>query len=250
MTEPSKKIAQLEKLLEFSFSRKALLERALTHRSYAFESDPEEPLDNENLEFLGDSVVGLLAADFFYSNYGDLSEGELSKLKASAANTIALSLLARKIRLDKFIFLGKGEEKSGGRKKDKILAGAFEAVVGAIYLDGGFEAARRFVLRLLEFSFKKIREESFQINNYKSALQELLQKENLPAPTYKLVTEKGPDHKKSFVVEVCDQDKSLATAKGHSKKAAEQVAAKKALKRLLGKRMKTLSPGTFIMKKR
>jgi len=250
MTAQPKKIAQLEKILDFFFSRKELLERALTHRSHAYEKHPAEPLDNETLEFLGDSVVGLIVADFFYSKYNDMTEGELSKLKSWAANTIALSDLAQRIRLDKFILLGRGEEKSGGRKKERILAGAFEAVVGAIYVDGGYEAARKFLLRFLESSFKKIRQESFLINNYKSALQEHFQKENLAAPVYRLITEKGPDHKKSFVIEVCHQDQPLAKAKGHSKKSAEQNAAQKALKRLLGKKMKTLTPGTFILKKR
>jgi len=242
--------SELGRRLGHAFRDPALLARALTHRSYAYEEQPAEPLDNETLEFLGDSVVGLISADFFYSNYSDRTEGELSKLKSSAANTLALAGLARKIKLDKFILLGKGEEKSGGRKKDKILAGAFEALMGAIYVDGGYEAARRFLLRFLESPFKKMKEERFLINNYKSALQELFQKQNLAAPVYRLVTEKGPDHKKSFVVEVYNQDQPLARAKGRSKKGAEQSAAQKALKHLLGKGMKTLTPGTFILKKR
>jgi len=243
------KISQVEKILGRSFGRRELLERALTHRSHAYENQPEDLQDNENLEFLGDSVIGLIVADFFYSAHPELTEGELSKLKSTAVSTLALSQLAQRVRLDKFILLGKGEEKSGGRKKNTILAGVFEAVVGALYLDGGLEAARQFLLRFLESSFKKIKGGRFFINNYKSALQEYFQKENLPAPGYKLLTEKGPDHKKSFVVEVAFGQKSLAKAKGHSIKNAEQNAAQKALKHLLGKRMKALSPETFILKK-
>jgi ribonuclease-3 len=243
------KISRVEKILGRPFNQRELLERALTHGSHAYENQPEEPQDNENLEFLGDSVIGLIVADFFYSTHPELSEGELSKLKSTAVSTLALSQLARRVHLDKYILLGKGEERSGGRKKNTILAGVFEAVVGALYLDGGLEAARQFLLGLLESSFKKIKGERFFINNYKSALQEYFQKENLPAPGYELLTEKGPDHKKSFVVEVSFGQKALAKAKGHSIKNAEQNAAQKALKRLLGKRMKALSPETFILKK-
>ncbi len=243
-------IPRVEKILGRSFNRRELLERALTHRSHAYENQPTAPQDNENLEFLGDSVIGLIVADFFYSAYPELTEGELSKLKSTAVSTLALSQLAQRIRLDKCILLGKGEEKSGGRKKNTILAGVFEAVVGALYLDGGLEAARQFLLRLLESSFKKIKGERFFINNYKSALQEYFQKENLPAPVYRLITQKGPDHKKSFMVEVSFGQRPLSKAKGHSIKNAEQNAAQKALKGLLGKRMKALTPETFILKKR
>ncbi len=146
--------------------------------------------------------------------------------------------------------MGKGEEKSGGRKKKTILAGAFEAVVAAIYLDGGLDAARRFLHALLDSLFKKIKANSHLINNYKSALQEYLQKENLPAPVYKTLTAIGPDHKKNFMVEVFFENESMAKAKGKSKKQAEQNAAQKALKNLLGKKMKAFTSDTFIMRKK
>ena len=206
------KLEDLEKKLGHAFKDKALLEKALTHSSYAYET-AGGIRDNELLEFLGDSVVGLAVADFFYAAYPDLTEGELSKLKSTATSTLSLSEFARKLKLDKAILLGRGEEKSGGRKKRTILADVFEAVVGAIYLDGGFEAAKAFISRLLASSFKPIRREFF-INNYKSALQEMFQKDDLPSPAYQTLTEKGPAHQKTFVVEVRLGDRSLAKAKG------------------------------------
>ena len=199
---------------------------------------------------MGDSVLGLIIADFLYSTYIESSEGELSKLKSTAASTSALSSFAKKIKLHKYILLGKGEQKSGGREKKTILAGVFEAVVAAIYLDAGLEETRNFLLPFLESLFKKIKVKDFLINNYKSALQEYLQKENMPAPAYKIITSTGPDHKKSFVVEVLSEGSSLAKAKGHSKKIAEQKAAQKALKSLLGKKMRILTSDTFFLKRK
>lgn len=243
-------IPQFEKKLGYNFKDKDLLVQALTHSSYAYENQQNVESDNETLEFLGDSVLGLIIADYLCSTYPHLSEGELSKLKSSAANTSSLSFFSKKINLDKNILLGKGEEKSGGRRKKTILAGAFEAVVAAIYLDGGLEAARNFLLFLLKSMFKKIKVNRFLINNYKSALQEYLQRVDLPAPVYKTVTTTGPDHKKSFVVEVLLENEPLAKAKGNSKKKAEQKAAQKALKNFLGKKMKALTSDTFLMKKK
>ncbi len=242
-------IPQFEKRIGYHFQKKELLIQALTHSSYAYESQQQHRADNEVLEFLGDSVVGLAVADFFYSAFPNLREGELSKLKSIAANTLSLSQFARKNKLDKYILLGKGEEKSGGRKKRKILAGAFEALVGAIYLDGGFKEARNFLRGPLQSLFKKIKSKKFQINNYKSALQEYFQKENLPPPTYRTITTLGPDHRKSFIVEVYADKQPLAKAEGRSKKNAEQGAAQKALKNLLGKKIRALTWETFILKK-
>jgi len=241
-------LSQFERKIRYHFRRKDLLAQAFTHSSYAYEN-PDKVRDNELLEFLGDSVIGLITADFFYTSYPERTEGDLSKLKSSAASTIALSEFARQIRLDQFIRLGKGEEASGGRKKNTILTGAFEAILGALVLDGGYEVARNFFLPLLDASFKKIKNERFQINNYKSALQEYLQKEDLPGPHYRTLTAVGPDHKKIFVVEVYANRTPLGKAKGHSRKSAEQKAAERALKSFLGKRIKSLTPETFIIKK-
>jgi ribonuclease-3 len=223
---------------------------ALTHSSYAYENQQNVDSDNETMEFLGDSVLGLIVADYLYHTYSELAEGELSKLKSTAANTTSLSTFGKRIKLDRHVLLGKGEEKSGGRKKNSILAGAFEALVAAIYLDGGLKEVKKFLTPQLEFIFKRIKAERYMVNNYKSALQEYLQKENLPAPVYKTVTSTGPDHKKSFIVEVFLEKRSLAKAKGSSKKNAEQKAAQKALKGIHGKKIKVFTSDTFLIKKR
>lgn len=242
-------VSEVEKAIRYYFRNKDLLLQALTHSSFAYESQARIR-DNELMEFLGDSVVGLIAADFFYGSYPDVTEGDLSKLKSSASSTIALAEFARQIKLDKFVRLGRGEEKSGGRKKDSILAGTFEAILGAMYLDAGFKAAQNFYHQLLRGSFKKIKDEKrLDINNYKSALQEFLQKEDLPAPHYKMLKTSGPDHKKEFIIEVFVNKTSLATASGPSRKAAELKAAENALKSFFGKKIKSLTQETFIFKK-
>jgi ribonuclease-3 len=238
---------RIQKTAGYTFANPELLKRALTHSSHAYESHPDAAEDNELLEFLGDSVIGLAAAEFYFRAFPDRTEGELSKLKASATSTLALSRQAKRVRLDRAILLGRGEEKSGGRTKASILAGAFEALVGAIFLDGGFDAARNFLHPLLAPTLKPIRSDSFQINNYKSALQELFQKADLPAPSYRTLMSRGPEHRKSFTVEVLAGGKSLAKAKGGSKKSAEQKAAQKALKSYLGRKMKEISPEAFIV---
>lgn len=243
------KIAKFGKKIGFEFRDKELLVQALTHSSYAYEHQQKSVRDNEVLEFLGDSVVGLVLADFFISRYPNLSEGELSKYKSMAASSDSLARFGQKIRLDKHILLGKGEERSGGRKKKTILAGAFEALIGAIYLDQGYETAQTLLLPLLKKSYSKIDSQKFTVDNYKSALQEYFQKENLAPPVYKILTSMGPDHKKVFIVEVYVGQYPLAKAKGHSKKSAEQKAARKALLSLLGKKMKALTPETFMLKK-
>lgn len=244
------KLSQFEKKIGYQFKNKEILLQALTHSSYAYENHQNNRADNEVLEFLGDSVLGLIIADFLCASYPDLSEGDLSKLKSAAASTSSLSYFAHRIKLDKQILLGKGEERSGGRRKKTILAGAFEALIAAIYLDGGLEEAKKFISTHLKFLFKKIDVEKFFINNYKSALQEYFQKENLSAPVYKTITTKGPDHKKIFLVEVFSEENSLAKAKGRSKKSAEKKAAQKALKNLLGKKMKSLTSDTLLLKKK
>jgi len=247
LSSDAKRFDRLQDAAGYAFRDRALLEKALTHSSYAFEAHPDAPEDNEQLEFLGDSVVGLVAAEFFLRAFPERSEGELSKLKASASSTLALAQLARTIKLDRAILLGRGEEKCGGRKKVSILAGAFEALAGAIYLDGGFEAARIFVSRFLGSSLKPIKSGSQTINNAKSALQEICQKAGLAAPAYRLVSEKGPAHKRTFAVEVCLGDKVLAKAKGTSKKNAEQSAAEKALRSFFGRKIRRISPEAFVI---
>ena len=246
----NKKWDSFEKKIKYRFQNRELLQIALTHRSFAYESQDEDLTDNEILEFLGDSVLGLVVADFLVTSYPGVSEGELSKLKSTVASTSSLSIFAKHIKLDKFILLGKGEEKSGGRNKKTILAGSYEALIAAIYLDGGFQDSKNFIMGHLKLFFKKINVDKFLINNYKSALQEYFQKESLPAPNYKMVTTQGPDHKKQFTVEVFMRKKSLAKATGRSKKEAEQKAAQKALKNLLGRKMRVFTADTFLLKKK
>lgn len=244
------KLARFENKIGHEFKNKELLVQALTHSSFAYESQSEEIKNNEVLEFLGDSVLGFVVTDYLYGAFPGLSEGELSKLKASVSSTTALCLFAREIRLSQIIYLGKGEDKSGGRKKKTILAGAMEALIAAIYLDGGMEAAKRFVLRFTKNFFKKVEVDKFHVNNYKSALQEYFQKErNASAPVYKTLRSKGPDHQKRFVVEVTADNITLAKAKGSSIKDAEQKAAQRALKNIMGKKIKTLTSETFLVKK-
>jgi ribonuclease-3 len=247
MTVDRKKRERLEKAAGHAFRDAGLLERALTHSSHAYECRAGAPEDNEQLEFLGDSVIGLITAEFFFRAFPERSEGELSKLKASASSTLALAQLAKIVKLDKAILLGRGEEKSGGRKKVSILAGSFEALVGALYLDGGFEAAKRFVSGLLGTSLKPIKSGSQTISNAKSALQEICQKAGLAAPLYHLVSEKGPAHRRTFVIEVRLADRVVAKSKGASKKAAEQAGAEKALKSFFGRKIKRLSSEAFLI---
>lgn len=242
-------LAKVEKAVGLAFRDKALLRRALTHSSYAYEHSDAGVEDNEVLEFLGDSVVGLVTADFFCATCPDLREGDLSKFKSVAASTDSLSGLALKLGLQKFLLLGKGEERSGGREKRNILAGAFEAFLGAVYLDQGYESAKDVLFPMLRKSFKKSVQGEQLINNYKSALQEYSQKNNWSTPSYRTITSVGPDHSKTFFVEVSVNRRTLAKAKGPSKKNAEQKAAQKALKTLLGRRMKSLAGETFVFKK-
>ena len=247
MMPDRKKLERLEKAVGHVFRDKGLLEKALTHSSHAHEMHPQSSGDNEQLEFLGDSVIGLITAEFFLNAFPGRSEGELSKLKASASSTLALARLARTIKLDRSVLLGRGEEKCGGRKKVSILAGTFEALTGALYLDGGFEAAKAFLGGLLRSSLKPIKSESQTINNSKSALQEICQKAGLPAPVYRLVSEKGPPHHRIFIIEVSLEEKVLSKSKGSSKKAAEQAAAEKALRSFLGRKFKRISSEAFLI---
>ncbi len=242
-----KKLERLEEAAGHRFADRGLLEKALTHSSHAYEARPESPEDNEQLEFLGDSVIGLVAAEFFFRAFPERSEGELSKLRASATSTLALAQLAKAVKLDRTILLGRGEEKSGGRKKVSILAGALEALTGAVFLDGGFDAARSFVSGLLRSSLKPIKSDSQTISNAKSALQELCQKSGLAAPLYRLVLEKGPAHRRIFLIEVSLGDRVVAKSKGGSKKAAEQAAAEKALKSFFGRKIKRISSEAFLI---
>jgi len=240
-------LTALEKKLNYKFKSRELLAQALIHSSYAHEHPELGLKDNEILEFLGDSVVGLVLADFLFSNYPGLSEGQLSKLKSTLVSTNSLATLARKLELDKQIKLGKGEEKNEGRKKKSILAGSLEALMGAIYVDSGYQTASLVLFSLIKKYFKKLPRANFQINNFKSALQEYFNQHQLPTPVYRTVSESGPEHEKVFTIEVSSGREILARAKGLSKKSAEQKAAQKALKKLFKNKFQAISDETFII---
>ena len=230
MTE---KPASLEQILKYSFQRPDLLRRALTHSSAANENRVTSHGDNEQLEFLGDSLIGFIISDLLFKKYTGLSEGELSKIRAHLVSSANMSRLARQLDLGRFLVLGKGEEKTGGRKKQALLADAFEAVVASIYLDGGLDAARAFILRSFKSDLEAIHSGEFRIKDFKSQLQERLQALHFPAAEYLIVKETGPDHQKHFSVELRINGQKSSEGHGATKKLAEQEAARLALETLL-----------------
>jgi ribonuclease III len=232
---------QLEERLGYRFAKSDLLERALTHSSaipelratHDAESTPGLlPQDNEQLEFLGDAVLDMLASEYLLALFPDWSEGQLSKSRARLVNARALELAARRLCLGEHLRLGRGEEKTGGRDKPAILADALEAVIAAIYLEGGLEAARQVLRRVLfEFALEE-RGERIADSDRKSALQEFLQGRGQPPAEYRLAAETGPDHQKKFEIEVWVAGACMASGQGSTKKEAEQRAAHTALERL------------------
>lgn len=207
-----------------------LLENALTHSSYANELQKDKP-DNERLEFLGDAVLELLVSEYIYKNFSDLSEGEMTKLRANIVCEQSLSQLASNLGLGELLILGKGEDSSGGRKRDSILADLFEAVLGAVFLDGGFEKAKTYLISLLGDTIHEMRDK-IKTSDCKTTLQEYVQKTSKEPLEYKIVDEKGPDHEKLFFSEVKHRGKVLGRGTGRTKKEAEQNAAMSALKKI------------------
>jgi ribonuclease-3 len=222
----------LEQRIGYQFRDRELLAQSLTHRSHA-QTPREVDTNNERLEFLGDSVLGLVASQRLMERFPDLPEGRLTTLKASLVRAENLADVARELKIGAYLRIGRGEEISGGRHKKGLLEDALEALIAAIYLDGGLEAASSFLDRtVLSETALDAAKDSSTIDNYKSALQEYLQARAMPAPTYEVVEETGPPHRKTFTMEVCVH--GIATrAEGDSKKSAEQKAAQQALERLL-----------------
>ncbi|MDY4892706.1 MAG: ribonuclease III [Agathobacter sp.] len=220
-------IKKFEEVIGYHFKNEKLLRQALTHSSYANERHMKKHSDNERLEFLGDAVLEVTSSEFLYQKYPDYSEGELTKLRASIVCEPTLALCAREISLGDYLRLGKGEDLTGGRERKSILSDALEAVIGAIYLDGGFTNAKEFVLKFIlkDIEHKKLFYDS------KTILQEVVQGEHEQL-SYVLTDESGPDHNKSFTVEVRVDDQVLGSGSGHTKKAAEQEAAYHALLKL------------------
>lgn len=216
----------LEEKLQYSFKNKKLLLNALTHSSYANEAR-DGISSNERLEFLGDSVLSIVVSEYIYKQFSNLPEGELTKLRASLVCEKSLCSFSKELNLGEYLRLGKGEEKGGGRERASILADAFEAVLAAIYLDGGFESAKKHVMRFVKAELKHTDDEVFK--DYKTALQEIIQRNPEESVTYILTGESGPDHDKVFEVEVRLNSNTIGKGKGKSKKQAEQFAAKEAL---------------------
>jgi ribonuclease III len=224
--------SELERRLAYHFENPSLLERALTHRSYANERPDDNIQNNEALEFLGDSVLGFIVSSWIFERYPALDEGKLSKIKAYLVSARTLARRAEALGLGQFLRLNRGEEKTGGRSKRALLVDAYEAIIAAIYLDTGLDAAVNFVRRELYHDLKNLNTEDLSETDYKSALQEYLQATNLPAPEYVVVDTTGPEHDRMFRIELRVGDSCVATGAGHAIKVAHQEAAREALTKL------------------
>lgn len=216
----------LETKLKYTFKNKDLLKNALVHKSYIKKG--EAPVNNERLEFLGDSVLGFSVAEYLYKNYSLLPEGELTKIRSTVVCESCLYRVAKKIGLGEEIYMGKGEEQTSGRNRPSILSDAMEAIFAAIFLDGGIDAAKSVVLDLLMDEILQA-VSGRDAKDYKTMLQELVQKDGAPAPGYMLIKEEGPDHDKTFTSAVLVGGKVLGKGLGKTKKEAEKEAAKTAL---------------------
>ena len=221
---------EIEKNIGYNFNNKALLKNALTHSSYSHELmiGKERGVDNERLEFLGDAVLELLSSEFLYEKYPALPEGKLSKLRASMVCEAPLAACARKIKIDEYILLGKGEKLNHGEKRDSILSDAFEAVIGAIYLDGGLEPARKFVVDNVMVNAENTK----LFHDSKTELQMIVQGIWQTVPVYDVISEEGPPHDRTYTVSCKINGTEYGTGKGTSKKNAQQEAAKEAMERL------------------
>lgn len=214
-----KNISSLEKSLGYTFKDKKLIIEALTHKSY------KQPYDNERLEFLGDAVLDLVVGEYLYFKFDRSDEGKLSKIRASLVNETGFDKLARSLKLGDYILLSNAEENNGGREKPSLLSNAFEAIMGAIYLESGLLVVKEIAIGLIEKNHKDISLDSL-FRDFKTTLQELTQARFGVTPEYKVVASRGPDHKKEFEVAVCIDDVEYSRAIGKSKKIAQQEAAK------------------------
>ncbi len=221
-------LAALQQTLGVSFNDLSRLEQALVHSSYINENPGLAPTSNERLEFLGDAVLGLMVAEKLYQDFPHLSEGEMTKLRAALVRRDTLAGIAQAIKLNDHLYLGKGEETSGGRRKAANLAAALEAIIAAIFLDQGSSATRHFILGLFDKELENIMRQSAGVD-YKSELQELIQAQEQQTPTYHVIAIIGPDHDRTFTVEVRRGEAVLGKGSGKSKKAAETEAARAAL---------------------
>ncbi len=220
-----KEFEELEKTIKYSFKDKGLLSKALTHKSY------KKPYSNERLEFLGDAVLNLVVGEYLYKKFPDSNEGELSKMRAGLVNEASFQVLANSIELGRFILLSSSEERNKGRQKASILSDAFEAIMGAVYLESGIDVVRKISLDLIEQEYKNISLD-YLLQDYKTSLQEITQALFAEIPEYKLEKETGPDHQKNFEVSIWIDGKTYGSATGKSKKIAQQAVAKIALNKI------------------
>lgn len=223
-----RKQLEFQEVIGYQFQTPGLLSQALTHSSYANEKHMKKGSDNERLEFLGDAVLEIVSSEFLYLNYPKLPEGDLTKMRASLVCEPTLAFCTRQLNLGDYLLLGKGEDMTGGRKRKSILSDALEAVIGAIYLDGGFASAKEFILKfiLTDIEHKQLFYDS------KTILQEIVQEKGTQPVEYVLIAEEGPDHNKSFTVEARVNGRLMGTGTGHTKKAAEQAAAYQAIREI------------------
>lgn len=221
---------ELERKLNYSFKDRALLLTALSHSSYANENKGEGLMSNERLEFLGDSVLGQVVASYLYLNFPQMPEGKMTRLRAELVCEHSLHRVACSLELGKYIRLGKGEEHSGGRQRESILADAVEAVIASLYLDGGLDVARNFINE--HILAEVCGDEPQPMSDYKTALQELIQRKPGQSLSYELVSESGPDHRKIFMVRVILNDEEIGKGSGRTKKEAEQSAARNGLEEI------------------
>jgi len=231
--ERERELQELEKRLGVTFLNKSLLNQSLTHSSYAHEQRQKGVFDNERLEFLGDAVLKLVVSEHLYNKFPSHSEGDLTKIRATAVSDETLAMVALRLKIGKYLLLGENEKRSGGRDRKSNLANAFEAIIAAVYLDGGIGRARDLVISMLRSELEKISSEGF-IRDYKSAFQELVQKRGWGLPSYYVISESGPRHKKLFRIEARIRGKGYGVGSGLNKKEAEQEAAKVAYESLTG----------------
>jgi len=226
------KLKELEEVIGYKFNDRGYLFLALTHSSFANEKRSENLKSNERLEFLGDSVLSIITSDYIYRNHPELPEGEMTKTRAAIVCEASLMMCANKIRLGEYLFLGRGEENTGGRTRTSILSDAFEALIGAIYLDGGISAAGEFIKRTMKDILLNINSKAV-FYDYKTQFQEIVQKKSDEKIRYRILDEKGPDHDKVFTAQLLVGDRPCGTGTGRTKKEAEQNAAKDALDKMM-----------------
>lgn len=231
MERTKKNLYKLQKLIQIKFRNRELLQEAITHKSYANENRASFNKNNERLEFLGDAVLDLVISEYIYKKYESYPEGELAKTRAVVVSAPTLARIAKKLDLGQFLMLGKGEEMTGGRERDSILADAFEALVGAIFLDRDLKTVSKFIQNHLVAEIELV-ERGENIQDYKTLLQEEIQRRSNTRPVYRVIHEEGPDHDKRFTIQVEYKNEVIGQGMGKNKKEAQQRAAENALAKL------------------